>query len=186
LSGEPAGPAGAALARLRSPDTWCDAAAELVALGDRRALAPLVAAFDAPWETSKLCLLDAMRDLGATEEASRLMASPDAEERRLGARLADLLADEGHLAALERAVTDADPRVRASAREALAHQRRTPAWEATAARLLGSEDPAVRALAVGFLAGRRGDAPRDALRERLSAEPDPEVRAAIEAALAEI
>jgi hypothetical protein len=124
-----------------------------------------------------------MRDLGAVDEASRLMGSQDAEERRLGARLADLLADEGHLAALERAVTDEEPRVRAAAREALAHQRRTPAWEATAARLLGSTDPSVRALAVGFLAGRRGEAPRAALRARLPDEPDAELRAAIEAAL---
>jgi hypothetical protein len=134
------------LQRLAVPETWCAAAEELARRGDRDALGPLLRAYEQPWEASKVCLLDAMAELGAQEAAAELIASPQSDERVMAARLMDLLPAEAHLDALERAVTDPVPAVRAQARIALEHQRRTAAWRAALERLAASPDESLRAL----------------------------------------
>jgi hypothetical protein len=126
--------------KLRNPATWCEVAEELAREGDPAAVVPLLHAYELDVEGSRLCLLQAMRALDGVAEASRLYERGAADERRLAAHLMELLADDAHLPALERAVADEDPAVRAQARTAFRTQRRTTAWEALATRLLDSDD----------------------------------------------
>ena len=138
--------------KLRDPDTWCEAAEELVRLGDPAAIVPLLHAYELDVEAGRLCLLQALRALDGVAEATRLYERGGAEERRLAAHLMELLGDDAHLPALERAVADEDAAVRAQARTAFRTQRRTAAWEALATRLLESKDADARAEAERALA----------------------------------
>ncbi len=114
-------------------------------------LAELVAAYDRPIEAGRGLLLEEMDALGGGAEARRLAGSPDAEERRVAARLMHLLPAPEHLPALERLVADPDPDVAAAARRALRGQRRTPDWHAAVGRLAEADDPALRADAAAWL-----------------------------------
>ena len=139
--------------RLKDAEARPETAAALAREGDPAVLPDLVAAFDDRVETGGDAVLDAMRDLGGAAEGRRLAASADAGERRVAARLMSLLPQPENLAALEPLLEDPDPEVAATARKALRHQWRTPAWHATVERLARSEDPALREAAVAL----RGD-----------------------------
>jgi len=172
-----------AVALLDSSDTWCQGAKKLVHLGDRSAVVPLMQAYESREEGSKLCLLDAMEELGAAELSHDLFEASDAEERRMAVHLMELLPDDAHLPFLERAAVDDDDKVRRQGLRSLRTQRQTPAWEATLVRLLDAERVDTRSQAVTSLAPRDSDAVREALRRRLEVETDPDVRAQLEAAL---
>lgn len=152
-----------AVAELGSPSTWCKGAAAMVQHGGQSALLALVRAYEAPIESSKLCLLDAMEDLGARRAASSIFDAGDPEERRLALHLMELFADEGYLARLESAVSDPNARIRAQARRSLRSQRRTAAWEAAIIRLLETGDEEAKAMAVDCLASRESSAAQAAL-----------------------
>ncbi len=172
-----------AVALLDSPSTWCRGAAALVKLQDPRALLSLVRAYEQPIESSRLCLLDAMDELGAAERATPLFQQGDPQERRLAVHLMELIVGDHHLPALETAIGDSDPALRAQARRSLRTQRRTTAWEAAVSRVLESGDRDARMTAVECLADRHADVVRLALASRKDRERDPEVRAAIARAL---
>lgn len=138
--------------RLAHPGDWPRAASELAAAGDPSVLPDLVAAYDQPVEASRGELLDAMEALGGGSEARRLAESPDAAERRVAARLMQLLPEPEHVAALERLAADDDGAVAAAARKALRGQRRTPAWRAAVERLAASDDADLRAAAESWQA----------------------------------
>jgi hypothetical protein len=121
--------------RLADPDAWPRVSRELAAAGDPAALPALVRAYDRPVEGGKLPLLEAMEALGGKERAAELAASPDAEDRAVAVRLMHLLPDRRHVADLERLAGDADGRVAAGARRAIAHEPRTPEWHAAMERL---------------------------------------------------
>jgi hypothetical protein len=136
-----------ALAALNDPRRREEAARTLVAAGDRSVIPDLVRAYDRPGEASRVPLLDALDALGAVDRARELATSGDAEERRLAARLMDLVPDEGHVEPLEVLVADEDEAVARLARRALAHQRRTPEWHELVDRLRTSADSELRAWA---------------------------------------
>jgi hypothetical protein len=138
--------------RLAHPGDWPRTASELAAEGDPAVLPDLVAAYDAPVEASRADLLDAMEELGGGAEARRLAGSADAGERRVAARLMQLLPEQEHVAALERLAADGDDGVAAAARKALHGQRRTPEWRAAVERLAGGDDAELRAAAQSWLA----------------------------------
>ncbi|MSP59636.1 MAG: HEAT repeat domain-containing protein [Myxococcales bacterium] len=175
-----------AVSQLKSARTWCDGAKALAKLGDRRALAPLLAAFEVPMEgASKVCLLDALEALGAKEAARDLLArGTTAPERRIALRLMGLFPDPAHLAPLEPAAADPDPLLRRAALRAIDLQRQTPAWEALLIRLLDSTDEATRGFAIDGLARHMNPTREKALRERLAGEPLPSLRESIERSLA--
>ncbi len=137
---------------LAHPGDWPRAASELAAAGDPSVLPDLVAAYDQPVEASRGELLDAMEALGGGSEARRLAESSDAAERRVAARLMQLLPEPEHVAALERLAADDDGAVAAAARKALRGQRRTPAWRAAVERLAASDDADLRAAAESWQA----------------------------------
>lgn len=166
-----------AIEDLRYPQTWCKGAQLLAELGDRRALIPLMRAFERPAEVSKVCLLDAMDALGAVVGAHELCNSASAQERRLGVHLMELFPAEDHMLLLEHAVDDRVPAVRRQALRALACQVQTPAWEAAMVRLLGAEGEETRAQAIQSLSRRRTDTARQALRLALEREPSATLRA---------
>jgi len=174
-----------ALELLKYPATWCEAAETLAEIGDRRALVPLVRAYETPVEASKVCLLDAMDVLDAAHAALVLCVSEDPEERRLGVHLMELFSNEVFLPALEHTVHDPSPEVRRQARRSLRCQPQTPAWEAVSVRLLDSTDEEVRAQAVQSLARRHTETARRALAARLELEPLDTLREALRDAVTE-
>jgi hypothetical protein len=146
-----------AVSALSDPDRRAEAARVVAASGDRSLLPFLVEAWDSRAEASIVPLAEAARALGGAEEALRLAASPEPEDRYLAVRLIDLVGDDRHLVALERLVADGDPPVAASARRALAESERTEAWHELVGRLKRSPDEELAAAAAGWLqAGRRG------------------------------
>jgi len=174
-----------ALEQLKYPATWCEAAQTLAEIGDRRALIPLVRAYETPVEASKVCLLDAMDALDAAHTALVLCVSEDAEERRLGVHLMELFSNEVFLPALEHSMYDPSPEVRRQARRSLRCQPQTTAWEALMVRLLDVEDEEIRAQAIHSLARRRTETVRRALADRMQREPLETLRDALRDAVAE-
>ena len=170
----------AALGLLRSTSTWCKGAELLAALGDARAIIPLLQAYEQPAESPKVCLLRAMRNLGAARVADALAQESDPERRRMGLHLMELFSDDAHLAILERAVEDPNPEVKLQARRALRTQNQTEPWEATMIRLLQSSDQAVREDAISTLGSHRTPTALAALARHRDREPDPRLRSAID------
>jgi len=165
-----------AIALLDSPDTWCQGAKKLVRLGDRAAVLPMLRAYESRAEADKLCLLDAMEELGASSLSHELFEATGADERRMAVHLMELFFDDSHLPYLERAAVDEDDKVRRQGLRSVATQRQTPAWEATMIRLLDAERVDTRGEAVTSLARRRTDTASEALRRRLEVETDPALR----------
>lgn len=176
-----------AIENLRYPATWCQGAELLAKIGDRRALMPLMQAYEARAEASKLCLLDAMEALDPKLGAYELYDSGGAEERRIALHLMELFPSEEYLPRLERAVfdtnSDTNSNLRDWARRALATQLQTPGWEALMIRLLDAEDEETRKQAIESLSRRRTDTARQALRDRLAREPNEMLRNKLQEAL---
>ena len=146
-----------AVAALRDPDRRAEAARIVAASGDRSLLPSLIEAWDSRAEASIVPLAEAARALGGAEEALRLAASAEPEDRYQAVRLIELVGDDRHLPALENLVADPEPAVAASARRALAESERTEAWHEVVERLGGSADPELAAAAAAWLqAGSRG------------------------------
>jgi HEAT repeat protein len=72
---------------------------------------------------------------GALDAAGRLARSEDDRSRRAAARIAHLLPDERHVAALMPLVSDPEPGVSGAAWRALRGQRRTDEWRAAVEHL---------------------------------------------------
>lgn len=151
-----------AVRELSAPSTWCKAAGALVSSGDRRALIPLLDAYESPVEGGKRCLLEAMEALGAQEAAGELY-SGDPWQRTRALRLMELFGSDRQLPILERALSDPAEGVRSQARRSLLNQQRTGAWEATMIRLLDSTDPQTQRLALESLSSRNSVAAKAAL-----------------------
>ena len=101
----------AAIERLRSHETWCEGAEALGKLGNRRAVVPIVLAYETPIEgASKQCLLRALELLAPEAVIAELfnhgVAQGDAEGRRAAVHLMELFAADAHLERLERAAAD--------------------------------------------------------------------------------
>jgi HEAT repeat protein len=168
---------------LRSPITWCSAAMVLAAIGDTRALLPLLRAYDSPVEAPKACLLQAIAKLHPGRSARALYARGTSDERRAALRLVELFSDDRDLSLIERAIGDVDPSVRQQACTALTHHDRTSAWEAGLIRVLAVGDKLARLTAVCCLAQQPGDTAHAALSAGLIREQDPAVRSEIQAAV---
>ena len=170
----------AAIALLKSSSSWCKGAEILARLGDQRAVVPLLRAYERPVEADKVCLLRAMRALGAGRIVPRLVRSADPEQRRMGLHLMELYSDDAHLPLLVQSLEDPDPRNREQARRSLRTQDQTPAWEATMVQLLESTDRDLREDAVSTLVSHRTPTALAALARHRDREADRELRAAID------
>lgn len=173
-----------AIQMLQSPSSWARAAATLAQLGDRRAILPLLQAYELPAEgVNKLCLAEALRAL-ASEDAVRLLAvSRHAAERRAAVRLMRLFAHESHLDRLERAVADRSLAVRSEARRAIAAQPQSPTWELAITRMLSASDEETRAQAIDCLGARRSATAIESLRAHGAREPSQALRTKLVRAL---
>ena len=133
-------------------------------MGRTDAVVPILKAYTARDDADKLCLLDAMDALGAGHKAHDLYDGGTAEQRRMGAHLMELFADDAHLPWLERAAVDVDATVRKQGLRAIATQKQTPAWEQAMIRLLDAELEDTRTQAVKSLTRRNTDTARAALK----------------------
>ena len=165
-----------AIAKLASPSTWCDGAKELAKRGDSAALMPLVKAYKAPHETSKVCLLDAMEALGAAEHASEIYA----QDAKTGLDLMRLFPADGHLPALVAAVELEDAQTRFIAIRALTSQLQTPAWISATIPLLSSPRTDVRKAVVDVLGRRDEPEVLAALKARSKVETDAALKSQLE------
>lgn len=163
-----------AVAKLQTPESWCDGAAQLAKLGDSRALLPLVRAYRARAEVSKTCLLEAMDALSPRDHAAEMWAAGDRVE---ALDLMRLFPDDAHLPLLSAAVEEDDALVRFTALRAIGAQIQTPAWIAAMIPLLSSDRLDVREQAVDRLARRDEPEVLEALRARAEVEPDPALKA---------
>jgi HEAT repeat protein len=166
-----------AIQMLQSPSSWVKAAATLVQLGDRRAILPLLSAYELPAEgVNKLCLAEALRAL-ASDDAIRLLAvSRKAAERRAAVRLMRLFAHESHLDHLERAIADLNVEVRNEARRAIAAQPQSESWELAVTRMLNATDVETRAQAIECLGTRGSATAMESLRAHGARETSPALR----------
>src|ERR1700704_6063518 len=105
-----------AVRELASPQTWCKAARALASRGDRRALLPLLDAYESPVEGGKRCLLEVMDELGASEAAGAFYDHGDPRQRGQAVRLMELFPSDQHLPRLSRALSDSAEGVRIEAR----------------------------------------------------------------------
>lgn len=169
-------PVDEAVAKLSSPLTWCDGAAELVKRGDPAALTPLVKAFRAPNETSKLCLLDAMEALGAVDHAGAIYA----QDAKTGLDLMRLFPADAHLPVLAIAVDSEDAQTRFIAIRALTSQLQDAAWIAACIPLLQSPRKDVRKAVVEVLGRRDEPEVLAALKAQSKVEADPALKSQLE------
>src|SRR6266852_3409033 len=95
-----------AVRKLSDPSTWCEAARALALAGDRRALIPLLEAYESPIEGGKRCLLEAMDELGAKDAAAELYQQGDARQRSQAVRLMEMFGSDRHLPTLMLALSD--------------------------------------------------------------------------------
>ncbi|HEX7840306.1 MAG TPA: HEAT repeat domain-containing protein [Kofleriaceae bacterium] len=171
-----------AVAALKQPKRWCEAAAAFAKLGDRRAIDPLyrVATLSEEGLPDRSCVRDALEQLGIHDEAARLVGSAQAADRRTGIRMMEAFRAPGQTPILTRlALNDPERELRALAAHALRFQNITPAWDTAMVSLLDASDSDTRALAATALAHRFDAAILAALRKRLGSETDASVRAAL-------
>jgi len=175
-----------AVVLLHVPARWCEAAAALARLGDRRAIEPLarVVARTEEGLPDRGCVHDALDKLGVRDEVGKLVASTDAASRRTGIELMKACPADTHAPILARlALHDPEPDLRSFAARALRTQKVTAAWESAMLALLQAGDRGTRTLAASSLQHRFGAPVLTALRQRLRAELDAEVRGALDAAI---
>jgi hypothetical protein len=175
-----------AVALLQAPERWCDGAAALVKLGNRRAIGPLFRLVARTEEglPDRSCVRDALDKLGARDEAVKLVTSADAADRRIGIQLIRECPAGSHMPILVRlALHDPDPDLRSLAARTLRTQKITTAWEIAMIALLDANDSDTRELAATSLQHRFGATILAALRNRLRTEARGPVRGALEAAI---
>lgn len=175
-----------AVALLHVPERWCEGAAALAKLGDRRAIGPLyrVVARTEEGLPDRGCVHDALDKLGVRDEVVKLAASTDVADRRAGIELMKACPAGSHAPILARiALHDPEPHLRSLAARALRTQKVTAAWDTAMVALLDAGDSDTRELAARSLQRRFGAAILAALRKRLRAETQGDVRGALEAAI---
>jgi len=175
-----------AVALLQVPERWCEAAAALARLGDRRAIVPLyrVVARTEEGLPDRGCVHDALDKLGVRDEVVKLVASTDVADRRTAIELMKACPTDSHAPILARlALHDPAADLRGLAARTLRTQNVTTAWDTAMLALLDAVDRDTRALAATSLQRRFGGAILAALRKRLGSEPQAAVRAALEAAI---
>ncbi|HEX2690102.1 MAG TPA: hypothetical protein VHN14_25985 [Kofleriaceae bacterium] len=175
-----------AVALLQIPGRWCDGAAALARLGDRRAIGPLhrVVARTEEGLPDRGCVYDALDKLGVRDEVAKLVASTEVKDRRTGIALIRACPAPGHAPLLAQvALHDPEPALRSLAARTLRVQKVTAAWDMAMIALLDALDSETRELAATSLQHRFGAAILAALHKRLKAEPHTAVRAALAAAI---
>jgi HEAT repeat protein len=175
-----------AVAKLRTPATWCDGADALVKLGDRRAIEPLyrVAALTEEGLPDRRCVKDALQALGAQAEARSLVTSTAADTRRMAITMLKWFPADENLPALEQVVwKDGDGFLRSYAAGAILVHKVTPAWQASMIRLLDAPDAEARRTAVMALHHRFGDPVLAALRKRHAVETEADIKASLAQAI---
>jgi hypothetical protein len=168
---------------LQAPETWCQGATFLAQSGERRALVPLLRAYEKGYEGARGCLLDALEALEPLAGAHELFSSSSQDEQRMAVHLMELFPDESHLPRLEQAVTSDYSPLRLQAARTLVTQKQTPAWERLMIRLLDAPDDRLRQWIIEGLGYCRRDSARQALRTHLQTESNPKLKTKIEKAL---
>jgi hypothetical protein len=175
-----------AVALLQVSERWCDGAAALVKLGDRRAIGPLyrVVARSEEGLPDRTCVHDALEKLGVRDEVVKLVVSTQVADRRIGIGIMKEFPADAHAPILVRlALHDADPELRKLAARTLRTQNITPAWDTAMIALLDAGDADTRELAATSLQRRYGAPILTALRKRLGTETEADVRSALQAAI---
>jgi hypothetical protein len=175
-----------AVALLHVPARWCEAAAVLARLGDRRAIEPLsrVVARTEEGLPDRRCVHDALDKLGVRDEVGKLVASREVASRRTGIELMKACPADTHAPILARlALHDPEPDLRSFAARTLRTQKVTAAWDTAMLALLLAGDRRIRTLAAISLQHRFGAPVLTELRKRLRSEVDAEVRGALDAAI---
>lgn len=175
-----------AIALLETPGRWCEAAAVLAKLGDRRAIGPLyrVAARTEEGLPDRGCVHDALDKLGVRDEVVKFVASKEAADRRTGIELMKACPSDRHAPILVRlALHDPDPDLRSLAARTLRTQKVTAIWDLAMIALLDAADSNTRELAATSLQRRFGVSILTALRKRLRIEAKAAVRSALDAAV---
>jgi HEAT repeat protein len=174
-----------AVALLEYAANWPEATQALVELGDRRALAPLLRAYEmAEEEDDCLSLLDGMEALDPVAGAAELVAAGDTDSHRLGLHLMELFPDNAHFPLLEEAIQSDDPLIRRQAARSILCQYPGPTWERLLLRLLSDDDPHLRSLAVEGLQYVNSPPVLQALRDQFARETEPRVKQDLSDALA--
>ena len=119
---------------------------------DDARLVELVETYENSFDEAQAPIVREIAAGGGVEAAPRLAGSDDRATRLAAARIMHLLPDEGHVAALEPLIADADPDVAALAWRALRNQRRTPEWRETLQRIAAHGPEERRAAASDWLA----------------------------------
>jgi hypothetical protein len=171
----------AALALLDKADTWCEGAEALAAMGDSRALIPLMRAYEISIEADKLCLADAMDALGARESAASLLANGNVEEKRLALRMMQLFPHNSNLPHLRDALSENE--LQDQAARALISQYQSEAWVSLMIDLLQSKDERVRGWVIDGLRFSPRDTAQAGLREHLPHESNPMLKLKLKAHL---
>ncbi|MDX1908571.1 MAG: HEAT repeat domain-containing protein [Bacteroidia bacterium] len=166
-----------AIANLARTDTWCKGAEALTLLGDRRAIIPLLQAWERPTETSKICLLDALEDMHAVSDAPGMLQHGDPAIRRWGLVLMGLFPEDAFIPAITGMWFDPDPDVQAQAYTSLKKQYQTPAWETALTGLLEHPVPLVRYHAADALSVGDSEVIALAFKARKAVESDPDILA---------
>jgi hypothetical protein len=175
-----------AVALLQVPARWCEGAAALARLGDRRAIVPLshLVARTEEGLPDRGCVHDALDKLGVRDEVVKLVASTEMADRRTAIELMNACPADTHAPILARlALHDPAPDLRGLAARTLRTQKVTTAWDTAMLALLDAVDRDTRELAATSLQRRFGTAILAALRKRLGTEPQAAVRAALQAAI---
>lgn len=176
----------AAVAKLKSPDTWCVGAKALQGLGDPDAVVDLSRAWDSgPRNADRACLRATIRALRTTESGEALIRSADVELRRIGVRWAPPLVDASLLPNVATMAGDEDGRVQRAVGELISRQRSSAPRDAALTELVKSGSTLVK---LGVGKGLREASPEvlSAIEAQIAVEADAEAKAALEEAIARV
>lgn len=162
---------------LRSSSTWCKGARQLEEIGISEDILQLLKIFNLPTESSKLCLLEAMKKLGAIDFARQIFARDNKEMKINGLLLMELFPDEKHIPILLSGLEMTDEQINEQALNSLITQKRTEKWIDAMLTLLNHKHENVRISVIDELAWHK-KSPRvvSALQDRLDRETSASVR----------
>lgn len=175
-----------AIALLGKPARWCDGAAALGKLGDKRAIGPLFAVVALAGEglPDRDCVRDALVKLDVRAEAMAMIGSADDAVRKTAiGMLKAFPADADGPVLAKVAIGDPDLALRVLAVRALRTHKATAAYDAGMIAILDAPDAEVRAIAAGSLERRFGADVLAALKARRAVEHDALVTDALAAAI---
>lgn len=166
--------------QLQSTDTWCVAADYLAQQGDPQAIRDLIAAYNLPYEASRLCLLDAIEALDPTPFVIAEWNNADHTTRFMLMQVMELCPDSVFVPRLVQLIHNADGLTQQRALQVLRTQRQDAQWEDAVIDLLNHTPPDIRRQLISMLIKHKSSEKcQQALRHHLEQETEPDIRAKI-------